>query len=134
MEKIRLNGDFKEFRLVPRHGYELEPQKEYVISLADELKTQYAIMAAMTVFGDNGLLSDYHEWLKDNGFSQENPNPTNEFVASYYGKKPLWKSNRSQGIVVKNETDNDFYIVMECSYENEGFKYTKIIVTLGGCL
>ena len=35
---------------------------------------------------------------------------------------------------MKNETDNDFYIVMECSYENEGFKYTKIIVTLGGCL
>ena len=40
MEKIRLNGDFKEFRLVPRHGYELEPQKKYVISLADELKTR----------------------------------------------------------------------------------------------
>ena len=62
------------------------------------------------------------------------PNPTNEFVAKYYGLKPLWKTDYSQGIVVKNENDDDFYIVMECSNKNKGYKHTKIILTPDGCL
>ena len=39
----------------------------------------------------------------------------------------------SQGIVVKID-DDDFYIVMECSKKNKGYKNTKVILTLGGCL
>ncbi len=31
------------------------------------------------------------------------------------------------------ENDDDYYVVLECSRQNEGFKYTQIIVTLGGC-
>lgn len=62
------------------------------------------------------------------------PNPTNDFVEKSYGVKPLWRTELSQGIVVKEESDDDYYIVMECSRLNEGFKYTQIIVTLNGCL
>ena len=62
------------------------------------------------------------------------PNPTNAFVEQYYGKESLWKTDFSQGIVVKAENDPDYYIIMECSRRNEGFKYTQIILTLGGCV
>ena len=32
------------------------------------------------------------------------------------------------------ENEDDYFIVMECSRLNEGFKYTQIILTLGGCM
>ena len=79
-------------------------------------------------------MKDYHNWLRTNGFDAVQPNPTNEFVSKYYGVEPLWNTELSQGIVVKAENDDDYYIVMECSRLNEGFKYTQIIVTLGGCV
>ena len=58
----------------------------------------------------------------------------NEFVAKFYGREPLWKTPYSMGIVVKAEEDDDFYIVMECSNKNTGFKHTQIILTMDGCL
>lgn len=69
-----------------------------------------------------------------NGFNVELPNPTNEVVASYYGVKPLWKTDYSQGIVVMAEDESDYFIVMECSSRNRGYKHTKIILTMGGCM
>lgn len=53
---------------------------------------------------------------------------------SFMEKKPLWLTDLSQGIVVKAENDDDYYIVMKCSRLNTGFKYTQIIVTMGGCV
>lgn len=76
----------------------------------------------------------YHAWLFENGFNVELPNPTNEVVASYYGVKPLWKTDYSQGIVVMAEDESDYFIVMECSSRNRGYKHTKIILTMGGCM
>ena len=70
----------------------------------------------------------------ENGVSAGNPVPTNEFVAKFYGVEPLWKTPYSMGIVVKAEDDDDYYIVMECSSENRGFKHTQIILTMGGCM
>ena len=64
----------------------------------------------------------------------ETPNPTNEFVAKFYGVEPLWKTPYSIGIVVRAEEDDDYYIVMECSSKNTSFKHTQIILTMGGCL
>ena len=64
----------------------------------------------------------------------EMPDPTNEFVASYYGVKPLWVTPYSQGVVVRAENEDDYFIVMECSNKNRGYKYAKIILTLGGCM
>lgn len=67
-------------------------------------------------------------------FNAETPNPTNEVVARYYGVKPLWKTAYSQGIVVKAENDSDYFIIMECSNKNKGYKHTQVILTLGGCM
>lgn len=131
MIKIKLNKDFG--KIVKAHGYELDPTKEYVININDELKEQTGIMVAIQTMGLVAL-KDFHKWLSENGFDTNMPNPTNEFVSKYYGAKALWKTDLSQGIVVKAENEDDYFIVMECSRLNEGFKYTQIILTLGGCM
>lgn len=131
MKKIKLNKDFGQ--IVEAHGYELDSTKEYVINIKDELEEQEGILRAVQTMGLLAI-EDYHKWLSENGFNVNIPNPTNEFVSKYYGVRPLWNTDLSQGIVVKAENDDDYFIVMECSRLNEGFKYTQIIVTLGGCL
>lgn len=131
MQKIKLNKNFG--KIVQAHGYELVPTVEYIINIEDELKEQANIMAAVQAMGLPAF-KDYQQWLISNGFDPNLPNPTNDFVSKFYGKKPLWITALSQGIVVKAENEDDYFIVMECSRENEGFKYTQIIVTLGGCM
>lgn len=131
MKKIKLNKDFGQ--IVKAYEYELDPTKEYVINIEDELEEQAGILRAVQTMGLLAL-RDFHKWLSENGFDTNMPNPTNEFVSSYYGVRPLWNTDLSQGIVVKAENEEDYFIVMECSRLNEGFKYTQIIVTLGGCL
>lgn len=79
-------------------------------------------------------MKNYHAWLYENGFSYTTPNPTNDYVSSYYGVKPLWLTQYSIGIVVKTTDDDDYYIVMECSTKNKGYVHTQVIVTLGGCV
>lgn len=74
------------------------------------------------------------ELARFNDFDSDCPDPTNEFVSSFYGNKPLWKTDYSQGIVVKAKNETDYYIIMECSHLNTGFKYVQIILTLGGCM
>lgn len=111
----------------------MDATKEYVINVEDELQEQMAIAAAIQKWKLKAL-KDYHTWLSNNGFNRYIPNPTNECVGKYYGVKPLWKTPLSQGIVVKAENEDDYFIVMECSRLNEGYKYTQMILTLGGCL
>ncbi|MFT8329538.1 MAG: hypothetical protein ABF619_07125 [Oenococcus oeni] len=120
-------------RVVAARGYELDPKQEYIIDLANELHNQSTIFEAIRAFGLPAM-HDWWNWLEENGFSAESPNPTNVFVKPFFGKKELWSTNLSQGIVVKDKSDDDFYIVMECSRENTGFKYTKVVVTPGGCM
>lgn len=132
MKKINLNVS-SETR-ISNGEYELEPTEKYVIDMESELESQSAIFSAFQIMGPPPALKNYHAWLYENGFDRESPNPTNEFVAAYYGIKPLWKTDYSQGIVVKDEVDDDYYIVMECSRKNKGYKYTKVILTPGGCL
>ena len=131
MEKINLNKDFGQY--TDNHGYKLNPTKKYIINFEDELQEQSTIMFSAQTMGLSAL-KDYHKWLKDNKFNVSMPNPTNEFVSKYYGVKPLWHTELSQGIVVKAENEDDYFIVMECSRLNKGFKYTQIILTLGGCM
>ena len=114
--------------------YTLDPTEEYVINIDDEIAYQSAVMMAVRTVGGPVAIKDYYEWLLANGFDQRKPNPTNEFVAPYYGVKPLWSTDYSQGIVVKAEDDPDYFIVLECSDKNIGYKHTKIILTLHGCL
>jgi len=132
MKKIQLNDNMG--ALVAPHGFTLDPTEEYVIDVLKELETQNAIMASFQVMGAPTAINDYHNWLKDNGFDVMMPNPTNEFVSNYYGKQALWKTKYSQGIVVKAVDDDDYFIIMECSNLNEGYKYTQVLVTPGGCM
>ncbi len=132
VKKIKLNENFG--KITSNDEYELDPTEKYEIDLEEELDYQSAIFSSFQIMDAPPALKNYHAWLFENGFNVDSPNPTNEFVASYYGVKPLWKTDYSQGIVVKNENDSDYYIVMECSNKNKGYKHTKVILTPGGCI
>ena len=131
MIKIKLN-EVK--RKTTSDEYALDPTEKYVINLDEEMEFQTATMMAFQVMGAPPALKNYHAWLYENGFNVEMPDPTNEFVASYYGVKPLWVTPYSQGVVVRAENEDDYFIVMECSNKNRGYKHAKIILTLGGCM
>lgn len=141
MKKIKLNQSIEKGTSID--GYELNPAEKYVISIEEEMEFQRAIMSSFQMMGPPPALKNYHAWLFENGFIADlinptnefvAPYPTNEFVAPYYGVKPLWKTDYSQGVVVMDERDSDYFIVMECSGENKGYKHTKVILTLGGCM
>lgn len=132
MKKIKLH-DIQE-RRNSADEYTLDPTEKYVINLEEEMEFQMAVMMSFQMMGPPPAIKNYHAWLFENGFNVELPNPTNEVVAPYYGVKPLWKTDYSQGIVVMTEDESDYYIVMECSSRNKGYKRTKVILTMGGCL
>lgn len=132
MKKIKLNESSGEKILSA--DYALNPKEKYVIDIQEEKEFQMAILSSFQIMGFPPAIKNYHAWLLENGFNVECPNPTNEFVAPYYGVKPLWQTDYSQGIVVKDEHDSDYYIVMECSSKNKGYKHTKVILTMGGCM
>lgn len=130
MKKIELN---KQRKKTPTDEYILDPTEEYVVDIEKEMEFQNATLAAFQIMGTPPALKNYHAWLFENGFNVEMPNPTNEVVATYYGVKPLWKTDYSQGVVVKGENDSDYFIVMECSGKNRGYKHSIVILTPGGC-
>lgn len=132
MKKINLNDGL--LQQTSADEYVLDPTEKYVINLEKEIGFQSAIMASFQIMGAPPALKNYHAWLYENGFNLDAPNPTNEVVAPYYGVKPLWKTPYSQGIVVMAEGDSDYYIVMECSNKNKGYKHTMVILTMGGCM
>lgn len=132
MKKIKLNENLGKKTSIDE--YILDPTEKYVINIEEEMGFQMATMRAFQIMGPPLALKNYHAWLFENGFNVEAPNPTNEVVARYYGVKPLWKTAYSLGIVVKAENDNDYFIVMECSSKNKGYKRTHVILTMGGCM
>lgn len=132
MKKIKLNADIGKKMLIDE--YILDPTEEYVIDLEEEMEFQKAIMMSFQIMGPPPAIKNYHAWLFEKGFNVEMPNPTNEVVAKYYGVKPLWRTAYSQGIVVKAENESDYFIVMECSGKNRGYKRTQVILTIGGCM
>ena len=132
MKKIKLH-DIQE-RRNSADEYTLDPTEKYVINLEEEMEFQMAVMMSFQMMGPPPAIKNYHAWLFENGFNVELPNLTNEVVVPYYGVKPLWKTDYSQGIVVMAEDESDYYIVMECSSRNKGYKRTKVILTMGGCL
>ena len=132
MKKIKLNEDVRGKTSIDE--YILDPTEKYVIDIEEEMEFQMATMLSFRIMGFPPALKNYHAWLFENGFNVEAPNPTNEVVARYYGVKPLWKTAYSQGIVVKAENDSDYFIIMECSSKNKGYKHTQVILTMGGCI
>ena len=129
---------YKKHRESKREILRIEEYKDYIFEqkrkIQEEMEFQMAIMMSFQVMGSPPALKNYHAWLFENGFNVELPNPTNEAVAPYYGVKPLWKTDYSQGIVVMAEGESDYFIVMECSGMNKGYKRTKVILTMGGCM
>ena len=132
MKKIKLNDGSQQRSLVDE--YILDPTEKYIIDLERETEFQIATMMSFQIMGTPPAIKNYHAWLYENGFNLDAPNPTNEVVAPYYGVKPLWKTPYSQGVVVMVEGDDDYYIVMECSSKNKGYKHAMIILTMGGCM
>ena len=133
MTKIKLSGS-NNLNSSP-DGYELDPTQKYVlIDFESELETQATMKMCFEIMGPPPALKNYHEWLFKNGFNVKIPNPTNDFVSSFYGNRPLWKTEYSQGIVVKVDGSDDYFIVMECSKKNKGYKHAKVILTPGGCI
>ena len=132
MKKIKLNDGSQQRSLIDE--YILDPTEKYVIDLERETEYQIATMMSFQIMGTPPAIKNYHAWLYENGFNLDAPNPTNEVVAPYYGVKPLWKTPYSQGVVVMVEGDDDYYIVMECSSKNKGYKHAMIILTMGGCM
>lgn len=132
MTKIKLNS-YKDMTKTNR--YYLNPKVKYVIEYEKELQSQAIIMQTVHTVGFPKAINDYHNWLEKNGFDSNNPNPTNDFVSKFYGKKPLWFTENSIGIVVKTDdpSDEDYFIVTECSDKNFGYSHTQIILTLAGC-
>lgn len=133
MKKIKLNDNLE--REISIDEYRLDPTEKYVINIEEEMEFQIATMMSFRIMGPPPALKNYHAWLFENDFDVNAPNPTNEVVDRYYGVKPRWKTVYSQGIVVKAENDvNDYFIVIECSSKNKGYKHTKVILTMGGCM
>lgn len=124
MQKIKLNENMGKWEIA--HGYVLDPSQDYVIDYDNEMSEQFGISQLVHMF-ELPALNDYHTWLEHNGFNSDFPNPTPDILEKHYGKKCLWKTELSQGIVMK-DMDNDYCIVMECSRLNTGFKYTQIIL------
>ena len=81
MIKIKLN-EVK--RKTTSDEYALDPTEKYVINLDEEMEFQTATLMAFQVMGAPPALKNYHAWLYENGFNVEMPDPTNEFLASYY--------------------------------------------------
>lgn len=132
MKKIKLNENARKITSIDE--YILDPTEEYVIDIEEEIEFQMATIMSFQIMGYPPAIKNYHAWLFENGFCVEAPNPTNEVVARYYGVKPLWKTAYSQGIVVKAENESDYFIIMECSNKNKGYKHTQIILTPCGCV
>ena len=85
MKKLRLNNGMSRSQIID--GYKLVPTEKYVINLEEERELAIAIMQYIYTIGFPPAFKNYHAWLFENGFNAESPNPTNEFVASYYGVK-----------------------------------------------
>lgn len=113
------------------HGFILDPYTKYVINMDDELSEQVIYSSKIR---QNKIklkaIDDYHKWLKLNNIRF----PTNENVAPHYGNGPLWETENSIGLVVLSESDNFYYIVVECSELAGGFKHAQIVVTINGCI
>ena len=114
-------------------GEEIDVKKKNVIDMDYEIYPQIEILTYFFIDGCS-MIQDYYTWLKNNGFSETEPNPTNECVKKYYGNKPLWNTEKSKGIVVRDKNTDDYYIVMEGKENLQEYPKLQIVLTLGGCL
>lgn len=105
--------------------YDLNPTEKYVIDMDEEMEFQAAIMMSFQIMGPPPAIKNYHAWLFENGFDVNMPNPTNTFVSTYYGVKPLWKTAYSQGIVVMQKTILTILLLWSVATRTKAIKIPK---------
>jgi hypothetical protein len=137
MNKIRLGYHINKYiRNKPnKYNYTLDPTVKYTFDNDEEWIEQMRFRSDQQFAQPIGI-GNYHEWLEKNGFDTNVPNPTNKVVAEYYVVKPLWVTDKSQGIAIRstNKNDNDYYILMECCKTDPNYPACKILLTPVGCL
>ena len=114
-------------------GYVLDPTCRYVIDAHDEGLRSIKLFEFFKQYGFPPAVKNWHAWLFKHGFSAEVPNLTNSSVAKYYGVKPLWRTDFSQGLVVRAIDEDDYFVVMECGHACVGYVHLQILLTPGGC-
>lgn len=117
----------------PCGGYALDPRCQYVIDVDVEGLPSFILLNLLGQSGFPPAIKNWHAWLFKHGFSAESPNVTNSSVAEYYGVKPLWRTDYSQGIVVRAVGEDDYFVVMEFGRASVGYRHLQILLTPGGC-
>ena len=115
-------------------GYALDPGCQYVIDADVESLRSILLFELFRQCGFPPAIKNWHSWLFKHGFSAKVPNVTNSSVAECYGVKPLWRTDYSQGVVVRAVGEDDYFVVMECSRACVGYRHLQILLTPGGCL
>ena len=113
--------------------YALDPGCQYVIDAHVEGLRSIRLFELFRQCGFPPAIKNWHAWLFKQGFSAEVPNVTNSSVAEYYGVKPLWCTDYSQGLVVRAIDEDDYFVVMECGHACGGYVHLQILLTPGGC-
>lgn len=114
--------------------YALDPGCQYVIDAHVESLRSIRLFELYTQCGFPPAIKIWHAWLFKHGFSVEVPNVTNSSVAEYYGVKPLWCADYSQGVVVRAVGEDDYFVVMECGHACVGYQHLQVLLTPSGCL
>lgn len=127
----------KQGKLEKAHGYELTGTNKYVI-IEDENYFVHNTQMLCTIEMLGGIKNpDCNRVIKAfNKYSRQLcPTGNKNELAKYYGKGHMWKDENTQGIVVKLIDDDisTYEILVECSRNCTGFKYSKFIPTDAEC-
>lgn len=126
-------------KLEVAHGYELLESEKYFIKYTRDF-FQYNTNVALTIEMLGGIshpdclrvVKDFNAFMKSlKNMSFKN---VQQFLQSKWGKQFLWDNEFTRGIVVKVVEPDDlndfrFDVLIECSRECTGFKYTKFVAS-----
>ena len=119
------------------HGYELEESEKYFVKYTEDF-FRYNVNTCFTIeiFGGVSnpdcfrVVKDFNNFM--NTFKNKSFKEQQKFFKNMWGKQFLWNNKYTRGIVVKlvepdNINDFTYQVLVECSRECTGFKYTKFI-------
>lgn len=124
---------------VPSHGYTVNPYKKHVFDSEKDWEAIALTMFTIGACGQPKAFEDYWKWCEENNVPTsvidgiKTYHIPNELAAKFYGEGPLWETPYSQGIVIREKKEDDYYVMLECSKNNPGWKYAKILLTPYGC-
>lgn len=119
------------------HSYELQESEKYFVRYTKDF-FEYNVLTSLTIETLGGIynpdcfriIKDFNNFMKT--LKNKSWNEQQSFLKKMWGKQFLWNNEFTRGIVVKlvePDDSNDFtyHILVECSKECTGFKYTKWI-------